>query len=247
MRYLRKQVLNRRAPYDTRVYLDATDGLVLADSNNITLPKSNNSIVDPTQGMMRYNTTTNEVQVYQGSSASWRSIRYKESTGITQQGGLGPIDGLTYFYGKLNPAPPTQVQTGAGGINVAWGGQNIIVLIGNVMQIFNTNYVITQNPNASLAITAEAFATDTVLTVADTSSIAQGSTITGSASIPVLTTVTVTSSTQVTLSNPLSGGITSGTTLVFAKNDGYYLNFTSDPNYSGMIGQPITVLHGFDQ
>jgi hypothetical protein len=96
-------------------------------------------------------------------------------------------------------------------------------------------------------LSAEAFATDTVLTFADTSSIAQGSTITGSASIPVLTTVTVTSSTQVTLSNPLTGGITSGTTLTLAKNDGYYLNFTSDPNYSGMIGQPITVLHGFDQ
>ncbi len=99
MRYLRKQVLNRRAPFDTRFYLDATDGVVLANSNNVTLPRSNNSIVDPVAGMIRYNTTTNEVQVYQGSSASWRSIRYKESTGITQQTNLGPIDGLTYLYG----------------------------------------------------------------------------------------------------------------------------------------------------
>jgi hypothetical protein len=246
MRYLRKQVLNRRAPYDTRFYMDATDGIVLANSNNITLPKSNNSIVDPVQGMIRYNTTTNEVQVYQGSSGSWRSIRYKESTGITQQTGLGPIDGLTYFYGPLNPAPPAQVQTGTGGINVAWGGQNILVLIGNVLQIFNTNYVITQNPNTSLATTTTV-SSGTTLDFSSTASIPQGAVVTGSANIPVGTTVTVTSSTQVTLSNAVTGTVSSGTTLSFAKSDGYYLNFTSDPNYSGMIGQPITVLHGFDQ
>jgi len=246
MRYLRKQVFNRRAPFDTRFYLDATDGIVLANSNNITLPKSNNSIVDPVQGMIRYNTTTNEVQVYQGASASWRSIRYKESTGITQQGGLGPIDGLTYFYGPLNPAPPTQVQTGSGGINVAWGGQNILVLIGNVLQIFNTNYVLTQNPNTVLATTTTV-SSGTTLDFASTSTIPQGAVVTGDPSIPVGTTVTVTSSTQVTLSNAVTGTVNSGTTLTFAKNNGYYLNFTSDPNYSGMIGQPITVLHGFDQ
>ncbi len=246
MRYLRKQVLNRRAPFDTRFYLDASNGVVLANSNNLTLPKSNDTIVDPVQGMMRYNTTTNEIQVYQGSSGSWRSIRYKESTGITQQSNLGPIDGLTYFYGPLNPAPPTQVQTGLGGTNVAWNGQNIIVLIGNVFQIYNTNYVLTQNPNTVLATTTTV-STGTTLDFASTTTIAQGSIVTGSANIPVGTTVTVTSGTQVTLSNAITGTINSGTSLTFAKNDGYYLNFTSDPNYSGMITQPITVLHGFDQ
>jgi hypothetical protein len=226
--------------------MDATDGIVLANSNNITLPKSNNSIVDPVQGMMRYNTTTNEIQVYQGASGSWRSIRYKESTGITQQTGLSNIDGLTYFYGPLNPAPPTQVQTGTGGINVAWGGQNILVLIGNVLQIFNTNYVLTQNPTTTVATTTTE-TTGTTLTFASTATIAQGAIVTGDANIPVGTTATVISATQVTLSNAITGTVTSGTNLTFAKSDGYYLNFTSDPNYSGMIGQPITVLHGFDQ
>ena len=61
MRYLRKQVLNRRAPFDTRMYLDATDGLVLANTNNITLPKSYNTIVDPVEGMMRYNNANHEM------------------------------------------------------------------------------------------------------------------------------------------------------------------------------------------
>lgn len=226
--------------------MDATDGIVLANSNNITLPKSNNSIVDPVQGMIRYNTTTNEVQVYQGSSGSWRSIRYKESTGITQQTNLGPIDGLTYFYGPLNPAPPTQVQTGSGGINVAWNGQNILVLLGNVFQIYNTNYVLTQNPTTVLATTTTE-TTGTTLTFSSTTTIPQGAVVTGDPNIPVGTTATVTSSTQVTLSNAITGTVNSGTSLTFSKSDGYYLNFTSDPNYSGMIAQPITVLHGFDQ
>ena len=63
MRYLRKQVLNRRAPFDTRFYLDASNGVVLANSNNLTLPKSNDTIVDPVQGMIRYNT---QLEQYEG-------------------------------------------------------------------------------------------------------------------------------------------------------------------------------------
>jgi hypothetical protein len=140
MRYLRKQVLNRRAPFDTRFYIDATSGVVMANSNNITLPKSQNTIVSPQTGMMRYNTSSNEVEVYQGSSASWRAIRYKESTGITQQS-LGNGDYIETTFGPLNPAPPTIVQSGA-----SWGGQNLLVIVENVIQVFNTNYTITQAP-----------------------------------------------------------------------------------------------------
>jgi plastocyanin len=232
--------------------MDATNGLVLANTNNITLPKSYDSIVDPVEGMMRYNNANHELEIYQGSSSTWRAVRYKESTGITQQSGLCPIDGLTYYYGKLTPTPPSTVQTGSGSssgqfsTNVAWGGQNILVFIGNVFQIHNTNYVITQNPNTTLSTTTTV-SSGTTLEFASTSSIPQGATVTGSANIPPGTTATVTSATEVTLSNAVTGTVSGSTSITFAKNDGYYLNFTSDPNYSGMIGQPITVLHGFDQ
>lgn len=253
MRYLRKQVLNRRAPYDTRMYLDATDGLVLANTNNITLPKSYNTIVSPVEGMMRYNSANHEMEVYQGSSSTWRAVRYKEATGITQQTNLGPIDGYSYFYGPLNPAPFGTVQTGGGSTsgqfstNAAWGGQNILVFLGNVFQIFNTNYVITTNPTAVVATSANTTSGST-LTFTTTAAIPKGSFVSGSANIPVGTTVSsVNSGTTITLSNSVTGTVSSGTPITFTAPLGYYLNFTSDPTYSGMIGQPITVLHGFDQ
>jgi hypothetical protein len=252
MRYLRKQVLNRRAPYDTRMYLDATDGLVLANTNNITLPKSYNNIVSPIEGMMRYNSANHEMEVYQGSSSTWRAVRYKEATGITQQS-LGTIDGFSYFYGPLNPAPFSTVQTGGGSTsgqfstNAAWGGQNILVFLGNVFQIFNTNYVITTNPTATVATSAGTPSGNT-LTFSSTATIPKGSVVSGSANIPNGTTVlAVASDTTITLSNSVTGTVTSGTPITFTSPAGYYLNFTSDLQYSGMIGQPITVLHGFDQ
>ena len=253
MRYLRKQVLNRRAPFDTRMYLDATDGLVLANTNNITLPKSYNTIVDPVEGMMRYNNANHEMEVYQGSSSTWRAVRFKESTGITQQTNLGPIDGYSYFYGPLNPTPPIVVQTGTGSqsgqfsTNAAWGGQNILVFLGNVFQIFSTNYIITPNPTATVATSATT-TSGTTLTFTTTAAIPKGSFVSGSANISVGTTVSaVTSGTTITLSSAVTGSVTSGTPIVFTSPVGAYLNFTSDPNYSGMVGQPITVLHGFDQ
>jgi len=256
MRFLKTLTLNRRAIYDPRASVTTGNSFKLDSIDNLVLPKSNDSLTSSqTEGMMRYNTTTHEVEVYQGTggSATWRAIRYKESTGITQQS-LGNIDGYTYFYGPLNPAPPTVVQTGSGSqtgqysINVSWGGQNLIVLIGNVFQIFNTNYVITQNPVATKATTAQANNGTTTITVSSTATIPQGSIVTGSAYLQTGTVATVTSATSITLSKAISGGnIASGTTLTFTAASGYYLNFTSDPYYSGVIGSPVTVLIGFDQ
>ena len=88
----------------------------------------------------------------------------------------------------------------------------------------------------------------TTLTFTTTAAIPKGSFVSGSANISVGTTVSaVTSGTTITLSSAVTGSVTSGTPIVFTSPVGAYLNFTSDPNYSGMVGQPITVLHGFDQ
>jgi len=62
------------------------------------------------------------------------------------------------------------------------------------------------------------------------------------------TTATVTNVTTVTLNNPVTGGnILTGHAITFTAPTGYYLNFTSDPEYLSMIGKPITVLIGFDK
>jgi len=140
MRYLRKQVLNRRAPWDQRLTVDALNAVVMTTTNNLTLPTGTTleRPVSPKNGMIRYNTTTNEIEVYQASV--WRSLRFKESTGITQQN-LGSGDSQNVFFGPLNPAPPSVVQSGA-----TWGAQNLLVIVESVIQIATTNYTVVQDP-----------------------------------------------------------------------------------------------------
>jgi hypothetical protein len=138
MRFLKTLTLNRRAIYDSRVALDTANNFTLADSTLMTLPKSSSVISNPVIGQMRYNTSTNEVEVYQGigGGATWRSLRYKESTQITQQN-LGNGDAVNTIFGPLTPSPPTIVQSGT-----TWSGSNIMVYVENVFQIFNTNYTV---------------------------------------------------------------------------------------------------------
>lgn len=255
MRYLRQQNINKRAPYDQRLYVDITDSVVMGSTNNVLVPKgtTSNRPVAPVEGMMRYNTTTHEMEIYQGSSSSWRAIRFKEATQITQQS-LGNIDGYTVYYGPLSSA----YNSSSAGSSVAYptatssdissyGGQNILVFIENVFQVFNTNYTIATNPTASVATTATANSGTNILTFTSTASIPQGSVVTGSGSLPANVTATVTSATQVTLSSNLTGTITSGTTLTFTAASGAYLQFVVDAYYVGLIGKPVIALIGFDQ
>lgn len=145
MRYLRTQVLNRRSPQDQRLYVDVTNAVVMGTTNNLTLPVGTTAQrpVSPTNGMIRYNTdisTDGQVEIYQGSK--WRSLRFKEATQITQQT-LGVGDSNTVYFGPLSSAyNPTTVSSDV----TSFGGQNIIVVVENVIQLHNTNYTIIQNP-----------------------------------------------------------------------------------------------------
>lgn len=244
MRFLKTLTLNRRAIYDSRVALDTSDNFTLADSLSMILPKNSTSISTPTEGQVRYNTSTHEVEVYQGSSSSWRSLRFKEATKIIQQD-LGGIDGYSYFYGPLNPMyNPSNVSSE----NNNFDGQNLLVILENVIQVWNTNYVITQDPTAGVTTTVDANAGTTTLTFASTAAIPTGSVVSGSPYFQANTVATVTDEFTVTLSHTISGGnILAGTPITFTATPGYYLNFTSDPVYSSMVGKVITVLHGFDR
>ena len=102
MRYLRQQNINRRAPYDQRLYVDMTDSIVMTTTNNMLMPVGTTAQrpVSPVNGMIRYNTnitTGGEVEVYQ--NGNWRSLRFKESTQITKQSFTG--DGVESVFGPL--------------------------------------------------------------------------------------------------------------------------------------------------
>lgn len=146
MRYLRQQNINRRAPFDQRLYVDMTDSIIMNSLNHLLLPKGSTgnrpASTTWTEGMIRYNTSTHEVEVYQGigGAATWRSLRFKESVGIVQQT-LGIGDYIETIFGPLNPAPPTIVESGS-----TWTGSNLIVLVENVIQIYNTNFSVVTDP-----------------------------------------------------------------------------------------------------
>lgn len=142
MRFLKTQTLNRRVIHDNRVELTIGNTFTVAASNNMVLPLSNNDLTSvQTEGMLRYNTTNHEVEVYSGSPAVWRSLRYKESTQIVQQN-LGAGDSSTVYFGPLSPAyNPSNVAKGA-----TVSGQNILVIVENVIQISGANYEVVQNP-----------------------------------------------------------------------------------------------------
>lgn len=247
MRFLKRQTINRRQLRDTTVYSDAAGANVYVNPRNsgsLVLPSGTDAQIpgSPVNGMMRYNADHNEVQVYQGTA--WRSLRFKEATKIIQQD-LGQIDGYSYFYGPLNASyNPLNVSSN----NNNYDGQNIFVLIENVMQIFNTNYVVTLNPTAGVNLTAQANNGTTTLTFASTTAIPKGSVVTGSPYLQSNTIATVTDSHTITLSKTISGGnIPNGTPITFTAPAGYYLNFTSDGVFFSLAGKVITVLHGFDQ
>jgi hypothetical protein len=159
MRFLKRQTINRRQLKSTTVYSDITDANVYINPRNsgsMVLPSGTDAQIPatPINGMMRYNVDHNEVQVYQGSK--WRSLKFKEASPIIQQN-LGAGDGKGTYFGPLNAAyNPTNTSSnfsGSGPSNGEYGGQNILVVVENVLQLYNTNYTIEQNPT----ITGDAF------------------------------------------------------------------------------------------
>lgn len=142
MRFLKTLTLNRRAIYDSRVVLDTANNFTLADSTVMTLPKSESSLsTTQTEGMIRYNTSTHDVEVYQGTggSATWRALRFREPGAITQQP-AGTGDGVNTVF-PLSPQPAT---TAANGLtwNLVQQAKQILVIVGNVIQVSGTNYVL---------------------------------------------------------------------------------------------------------
>jgi hypothetical protein len=129
MRFLKQQNLNKFRRSDHSVYTD-TDGRVEMRTNKtLLLPKGPGVArpIAPENGQIRYNTDIQDIEVY--VNGQWRRVRYKEPTEIIQQN-LGYGDYTKQYFGPVWPIPAA--------------GQNILVLIENVLQIHNTNYTLVQ-------------------------------------------------------------------------------------------------------
>lgn len=142
MRYLKRQTLNRRIANDPSLYVDINGQVVMGNNSTLLLPTGTTGQrpSGATPGRIRYNTTNGNVEVYQGSA--WRALRYQEATTIFQQN-LGAGDGAVTYFGPLNS---TYYDTSNVSSNTTLGGQNILVVVENVIQVSTINYDVVQNP-----------------------------------------------------------------------------------------------------
>ena len=167
MKFLKKLQLAKKNVSDDRIAVDGNSLVYFESTNAIKLPfgttaqqpgQSSNTITSPANGMLRYNTTTNEIEAYQNTA--WRNVRFKEATTITQQS-AGNGDGTITIFGPLSPVPTS--------------AQNSLVLVENVLQLATTNYTLNQNPSSTgtgQEVNAGSFAISTsyIITVVGTTS-----------------------------------------------------------------------------
>jgi len=126
---------------DDLVTVDSTNSMIVprgtGDETKVAGTPDNQRPILPTNGMVRYNTTDNQFEVYQNNA--WREIRFKEPNqdpGIVWQT-LSPAgDANETVFGELNSGDTDFAAPAA--------KENIIVLIENVVQLPQTNYTIHQ-------------------------------------------------------------------------------------------------------
>lgn len=155
MKFLRRQILDRKTitgnatTANGTIYADIGGELVANSVYNILVPKGTSSERSPdnttfVDGMIRYNTTSGEFEGRQ--SGQWRSFRFKEPTGIVVQTLNELGDGSTTIFGPLSPDPFTYTAQSGVTWNATQIANNLIVLVENVIQIPNVNFIVVQNP-----------------------------------------------------------------------------------------------------
>lgn len=156
MRFLKQSQINFRnvkdhsvaVEYDSRITMDGNISLLIpkgtGDSAETEGTDLNQRPIAPVNGMIRYNEDSDEFEGYQ--NGAWRAFRFKEPTEITYQT-IGTGDYVETYFGPLTPTSETHYANSDG--IVVFGpdyGQNIMVFVENVFQIWTTNYVLEQDP-----------------------------------------------------------------------------------------------------
>lgn len=129
MRFVKYQQLNERMIADNSVSVEANGHVVLGTSYALKVPTGNTEQrpAYPENGQIRYNTDTNEFEVYVNNA--WEINRTNRPATITIQN-LGTGDAAEQNFGPLDPIPATE--------------KNILVLVENVVQIAGVNYTMIQ-------------------------------------------------------------------------------------------------------
>jgi len=140
MRLIKAQTTNLRTIYGKGVRYDINDQVIVDSKVGMIVPigPTGDRPLTPTEGFVRYNTTTEQFEGYQ--DGAWRNFRFKEPNqdpGIVQQN-LGSGDDVETVFGPLNSGDPD--------FPIPAAGQNVLVFVENVFQIHNTNYTLVQNP-----------------------------------------------------------------------------------------------------
>lgn len=152
MRYLRRQILNGKSPSDSSVAVDISGEIVFNKPYSLLLPKGDTvqrspDTSSPTyiNGMIRYNTDTEEFEGYQ--SGAWRSFRFKEPGNIVLQN-LGTGDATETTFGPLTPDPFTYTAQSGVTWDATQMAKNLVVLVENVYQVGTVNFTVVQNPSS---------------------------------------------------------------------------------------------------
>lgn len=154
MRLIKAQNTNQRSIYAKGVKYDVDEQVIVDSSRALVVPIGVESdrpgeigvITGATNGQLRYNTTTDELEAYQ--DGAWRNLRFKEpnrNPGIIWQPlGVGDLTATETVFGELDSQDPNTDYT------VPIASEHILVLIENVIQIPVTNYNIRQTAEVNL-------------------------------------------------------------------------------------------------
>lgn len=151
MKFLKKSQLNFRNVKDQSVSVE-TDGRVTMDGKiSLLIPKGQTADRPGTsiEGMIRYNSDSNELEAYQGNSSTgnaiWRKIKFKEPNTLSFQSFISHSGGD--MFGPLSINPFDFKKEGSSLLLTASEiAERLLVIVENVIQVANVNYEILQNP-----------------------------------------------------------------------------------------------------
>ena len=143
MKFLKRSQINDRNVKDNSIAVEADGEIKLVTTSALAVPKGTTAQKPSgTNGQLRYNTDTNQFEGYQ--SGAWRTFSFKESGKITQAD-LGAGDNVETYFGPLDATMYNPANISSEASN--FGGQNILVFVQNVFQIFGTDYTVELSPS----------------------------------------------------------------------------------------------------